>query len=227
MQRNQKKTNKSKRKNNTASSGGGFAGVTGIASSTAASKSTRSVSGYTGSGTKPLRIATNTFDAIREKYGKEACSDVYVKSPLNDPEICWFVGKVTRRIQTDIDGEDVALDPKYTGSTLPTDMDAVISQKRLILEYAKNNLRPQNLGGPYSKNLELWLAPGDSEMDSVQNKVTFRKVTGSISSLSEGFSVADVGYNPEIYVGDELNDGGLRVKRDDDGKPVKPVFEIQ
>eukprot|EP00957_Ditylum_brightwellii_P060780 4614606-Ditylum_brightwellii.AAC.1 len=67
-------------------------------------------------------------------------------------------------------------------------MEAVLSQKRLILEYAKNQLRPQNLGGPYSKNLELWMAPGDSEMDAVQNKVSFIKVDGSTKDLSEGFS---------------------------------------
>ena len=219
-----KKNTKSKRNNSTSGSGFGSSTTTSKSSPT---QSTRSVSGYTGSGTKPLRIAANTFDAIRQKYGKEACTDVYVKSPLNDPLICWFVGKVARRIQTDVNGEDISTDPKYTGSTIPTEMDAVISQKRLILEYAKNQLRPQNLGGPYAKDLELFIAPGDSEMDSVQNKVTFTKVVGSISTLSEGFSVGDVGYNPEIYVGDEIKEGGLRVKRDDDGKPVKPVFEIQ
>ena len=38
--------------------------------------------------------------------------------------------------------------------------------------------------------------------------------------------MADVGYNPEIYVGDEVTDGGLRVKRDNDGNPVKDAFDI-
>ena len=36
----------------------------------------RVVSGYTGSGTKPLRVAANTFDSIRKKYQKEGTSDV-------------------------------------------------------------------------------------------------------------------------------------------------------
>ena len=36
----------------------------------------------------------------------------------------------------------------------PTKEKAVISQKRLILEYAKNQLRPQNMGGLYTWNLE-------------------------------------------------------------------------
>ena len=112
------------------------------------------------------------------------------------------------------------------GSSIPTEFEAVISQKRLILEYAKNQLRPQNFGGPYAKSLELWLAPGDTEMDVVQNKISLVKVTGSVADLSDTFSVADVGFNPEIYVGDEIKEGGLRVTRDAEGNPMKPVFEI-
>jgi hypothetical protein len=56
-------------------------------------------------------------------------------------------------------------------AVVPTPQEAVTSQKRLILEYAKRELRPQNMGGPYyEKALELWLAPGNSEMDVVQTK---------------------------------------------------------
>lgn len=118
-------------------------------------------------------------------------------------------------------------DPDLQGTNVPTTMETILSQKRLIFEYAKNQLRPQNFGGPYSKELEIWFAPGDTEMDVVQNKISLEKVVGSTMDLSEGFSVKDVGYNPEIYVGDEQKDGGLRVKRDENGHPVKAVFEIQ
>jgi hypothetical protein len=200
------------------SSGGGGSGGFG-AKTTKASSQTRAVSGYTGSGTKPLRQAANTFDAIRKKYGKEGITDLYVRSPLNDKELFWYVGKVVRRL----DGEN---DAEMKGQILPTETDAVISQKRLILEYAKNQLRPQNFGGPYSKQLEIWIAPGDTEMDVVQNKISLVEVTGSMSDLSEGFSVKDVGFNPEIYVGDEQKEGGLRVKRDENGDPLNDVFEI-
>lgn len=204
-----KKTNKKK-----SSSGGGF----GSSSSGSAGAKTRTVSGYTGSGTKPLRNAANTFDAIRKVYGKDGTSDLYMRSPLNNEELFWFVGKVCRRL--DMEDED------FCGTSLPTEMEAVISQKRLIIEYAKNQLRPQNFGGPYSKNLEIWIAPGDSEMDIVQNKMPLVKVTGSQKDLSETFSVKDVGFNPEIYLSDEQREGGLRVKRDEFGEPLKDVFEI-
>ncbi len=117
-------------------------------------------------------------------------------------------------------------DANLTGSVYPTEHEAVLSQKRLILEYSKNQLRPQNMGGPYSSSLELWIAPGDSEMDVVQNKVSLVKVEGSSKDLRDGFHVKDVGYNPEIYVGDEKEKGGLRVVRDERGNPIRPVFEI-
>jgi hypothetical protein len=169
----------------------------------------RSVSGHTGSGTKPLRVAANTFDALRKEYGEDCCGDVYCKSPLNDPELLWFVGKVAVR-----------------PNTAATAEQAILSQKRLILEYAKGQLRPQNFGGKYASTLELWLAPGDSELDAVQNKISLQKIDGSATDLVEDFAVSDVGFNPEIYIGDEVQQGGLRIKRDDEGNPVKAVFDI-
>lgn len=90
-----------------------------------------------------------------------------------------------------------------------------------------HHLRPQNLGGKYASTLELWLAPPDSEMDVAQNKVTLQRVVGSAADLPEEFNVASVGYNPEIYVGDEVTQGGLRVERDEEGRPTKPVYEVQ
>jgi len=225
----QKKSNKRSNKGG----GGGFGSSSGTPSSSSStttdakisSGKIRSVSGYTGSGTKALRAATNAYDTIRKEYNedigveKRATSDVYVKSPLNDPTLLWFVGKVVRRLDDD--------DENLQGSSVPTEFEAILSQKRLILEWAKNKLRPQNLGGPtYSQNLEIWIAPGNSEMDAVQNKTPLTQVVGSIKDLSNGFSVGDVGFNPEIYVGDEKVEGGLRVRRDLDGQTMKPEFEI-
>ncbi|KAI2510734.1 hypothetical protein MHU86_3682 [Fragilaria crotonensis] len=210
------KPNSNKKKTKPASLGGtGF----GTAPKPSADVKVRAVSGFSGSGTKPLRQAANTFDELlkeQQKDGNSCVSDVYVRSPLNDKTLFWFVGKVARCTIVD----------NLKGASLPTAQEAVISQKRLILEYAKRELRPQNMGGPFEKGLELWLAPGNSEMDVVQNKVSLVKVEGSLSTLADGFHVGDVGYNPEIYVGDEVQKGGLRVVRDEQGHPIKPVFEV-
>ena len=67
-----------KSKKGSTAGGGGFASK----STSNSQGKVRSVSGYTGSGTKPLRVAANTFDAIRKKYGTEACSDLYVGQTL-------------------------------------------------------------------------------------------------------------------------------------------------
>jgi hypothetical protein len=210
---------RSKQSATTKSSGAaGFGVVPSNAQSSASSTKVRSVSGHTGSGTKPLRDAANTFDRLRKSQhgSSECCNDVYVRSPNNNSTLFWFVGKVARCMDEE----------ELVGDSIPTEMEAALSQKRLILEYSKT-LRPQNLGGVHSSSLELWLAPGDSEMDVVQNKVTLQKVVGSTShGLSATFHVKDVGYNPEIYTGDEITQGGLRVVRDEQGRPVKPVFEV-
>ena len=163
--------------------GGGFASAASQTSNKQQQK-TRSLSQHApGAGTKPLRNAANTFDKLRQDYGKDCTNDVYCRSPDNDVETFWFVGKVAVR-------PDTAATPDQ----------AVISQKRLILEYCKSELRPQNFAGKYASTLELWLAPGDSEMDAVQNKVSLTKVDGSLSDLADDFNVKDVGFNPEIYV---------------------------
>jgi hypothetical protein len=199
---------KNNSKKNAPSSGGGSGFGKVVVEST--ENKVRSVSGHRGSGEKPLRQAANTFDAIRKDHGKDATYDVYCYSPLNDEETFWFVGKI-------------AVKP----GTAATAMQAALSQKRLIFEYAKRELRPQNLGGKYASSLELWFAPGDTEMDAVQNKVSLTKVEGTTKDLLSDFSVKDVGYNPEIYVGDEVKEGGLRIKRDPStGDPIKPVFEV-
>ena len=178
-------------------------------------KKLRSVSSsHAGAGSKPLRQAALAFDRIRKAYGVEACRDVYVRSPLNSPTTFWYVGKV-------------AFEPNSSVTTAENGgIGACLSQKRVILEYSRQQLRPQNMSGKYAATLELWLAPGDSEMDVVQNKVPLQPVQGSAADLPDGFTVDTVGYNPEIYVGDELTKGGLRVERREDGYPVKPVFDV-
>jgi hypothetical protein len=168
-----------------------------------------------GAGSKQLRQAVLTFDRIRKMNGKVTSNDVYIRSPLNSTTTFWFVGKVA------FEHDCGSLDDEFYGGVV-----ACLSQKRLILEYSMHHLRPQNLGGKFASTLELWLAPPDSEMDVAQNKVSLQRVMGSASDLPTNFNVAFVGYNPEIYIGDETTQGGLRVQRDEQGHPTKPSFEV-
>lgn len=173
-------------------------------------------SNFMGSGNKELRDAANTFDRIRKMHGLQSSYDIYVRSPINNATTFWFVGKV-------------AIEPSNNNDDdyQPTIQDACISQKRLILEYSKLHLRPQNFAAPkYSSALEIWVAPGDSEMDVVQNKVNLIPIRGSAANISTEFHVDSVGYNPEIYLGDEKIHGGLRVQRNETGYPMKSTFEV-
>lgn len=206
--------------------------VTSSTSSASNVPSTRSLGAgrNVGSGTKALRKAANLFDEIRKEHGVEACRDVYIRAPLNSPTTFWFAGKIAFRNSPTFavnnnDGQENAGENQPTLLISPAHA-AAIAQKRIILEYAKLELRPQNLGGRYSTNLELWLAPGDSEMDVVQNKVRLERVQGAAQDLPSDFDLTSVGFNPEIYVGDERTQGGLRVERDENGCPTKPVFEV-
>jgi hypothetical protein len=112
--------------------------------------------------------------------------------------VFWFVGKVIRIIENAGDDEGTSsTSSTLAGTVYPTITESILSQKRLILEYAKSELRPQNLGGKYANDLELWHAPGDSEMDVVRNKFALERVIGSTRDIRDGFDVNDVGFNPE------------------------------
>jgi len=177
-----------------------------------APKKSRSMANKGAAGTKVLRKAINTYEDLVVAQNKDPSSvsrsDVYIRSPQNSATIFWFVGKVAHRQDTNA-------------------WMACVAQKRLILEYAVQKLRPQNFGGMYQSSLELWTAPGDSEMDVVQNKVNLTStVEYSLNDLDVDFRLDAVGYSPEIYVGDEIHQGGLRVERNVDGTTMHPVFEV-
>jgi hypothetical protein len=180
------------------------------------SSSSDSDNSKSGFGSPNTAAASSLQGKIRAVSGKSAGAgekphDVYVRSPDNSRTTFWFVGKIARDTSVTV---------------VPTPTQAILSQKRIILEYAKQRLRPQNFGGKYAATLELWLAPADSEMNVVQNKVSLERVMGSAADLTDDFSVLTVGFNPEIYIGDELTKGGLRVERDEEGRPIKSEFEV-
>ena len=217
-----KKKNSKAKKSVAKSNGAGF-GAAPTQSATISS----GITGTSGSGTKPLRKAANNYDRIRkdfaEEYGLQSCwRDVYVRSPLNSETTFWYVGKIAREPQTADDNDD---DTEKVDDVVFFN-HAALAQKRLILDYSKDQLRPQNFGGKYASALEVWIAPGDSEMDVATNKASLIKVSGSAKDLPVSWDANAVGYNPEIYIGDEVTKGGLRVERDENGNPTKEAFDV-
>lgn len=214
-----KKGKRNKATTTSGGGGGGFGKTTAATAGAAAAGTVIPFSGQSGSGTKALRKVANRFDVIRKEHGVAACRDVYVRSPLHSETTFWFVGKIACvTAEKDDDDDDTVDAPRFLQTSLLL--------KRIILEYSKDQLRPQVMGGKYASALELWLAPGDSEMDVATNKVNLHPVRGSLSTGTEtALAASDVGYNPEIYIGDERVKGGLRVERDENGVPTKPAFE--
>lgn len=95
--------------------------------------------------------------------------------------------------------------------------DAVARQWPLIEKHAAN-LRPIELF-PHRGHLEIWTAPGDSELD-VANKLpslVFTKMNRE--GNSKGIKSNMIGFQGEVYQNDEQ---GFRTWRTNDGAPIKP-----
>jgi hypothetical protein len=142
----------------------------------------------------------HNFVAIREAGGPEVTNDVYVPEP--NSEVFWFVGKVARI-------SDVSV-------------EQVIARQWPLIEQHAANLRPIELY-PSRGRLEIWYAPGDSEMEVAYNRPdlvlqkAFRDAEGA-DSIKHNL----IGFQGEMYQGGEE---GFRTRRKSDGSPVKP--EIQ
>ena len=147
----------------------------------------------------PRNVArqNSNFCDIRDAGGVDVTNDVYVRDPGN--EIFWFAGKVARV-------SDVSL------------AQCIARQYPLIEQHAAN-LRPLELA-PKKGSLEIWAAPGDSEMqvaynqpDLIMEKIP-RNVEGA-SAVNKNF----IGFQGEIY---DSGDEGFRTWRTNDGKAAKP-----
>lgn len=147
-----------------------------------------------------LKRQRENYESIRAIAGKDLTNDVYARDP--DADVFWFVGKVARV------------------SDVPLEM-AVARQWTMIEEHSAR-LRPSELY-PKWGSLQLWVAPGDSELDVAycRPEIVFRQMFRDVDGASEVRNV-EVGFAGELYENDEE---GFRTQRTDDGRAVKP--EIQ
>lgn len=149
-----------------------------------------------------LMRQNKNFEKIRAAGGAELTNDIYVRDP--DTDVFWFAGKVARI-------DDVSVEK------------AVARQYPLMEEHAAR-LRPREL---FSKNglLQLWAAPGDSEMDVAYNRPAAKFIQMHRAHEVEGADDVrnvEVGFQGEIY---EVDEEGFRSQRTEDGLPLNP--EIQ
>jgi len=157
---------------------------------------------------KPVNIRRQLkyFEAMRAVGGKDCVADIYCRdngSPDKKlKQTFWFIGKVARCTGT------VSLN------------EAVGRQWNLIEEHAAR-LRHVELGPSFKDlRLEIWAAPGDSEMEMAQNRLTTNMEMMYRLEKSEWEKVPldEVGFEGELQDGEE----GLRVLRTDDGHVMDP-----
>lgn len=136
------------------------------------------------------------FVAIRQAGGKELTNDVYIREPNSDE--FWFVGKVARV-------SDVTV-------------EQAISRQWPLIESHGSNLRPIELF-PARGSLEIWCAPGDSEMEVAYNDpdLVFTKMKREVEGASD-IKNALVGFQGENYEGGEE---GFRTWRDEEGRATR------
>ena len=124
-------------------------------------------------------------------------NDVYVREP--GEETFWYTGKVARVT-------DVTLE------------QAVARQWPLIEQHAAN-LRPIELF-PSRGRLEVWTAPGDSELEVAYNRPTLQ-----MKKMEKNVDGADtiknslIGFQGEVY---QKGEEGFRSWRTEDGFPARP-----
>jgi len=137
------------------------------------------------------------FLDIRAAGGKQVCNDVYVRNP--DEDVFWYAGKVARV-------SDVSLE------------DCIARQWNLIERHA-TNLRPIELY-PRRGNLQIWTAPGDSELDVAYNRPNIQMIRHFPKAMnSRDLSNNLIGFQGEIY---QQGEEGFRTWRTDEGLPARP-----
>mmetsp|Transcript_30825 Transcript_30825/g.34613 ORF Transcript_30825/g.34613 Transcript_30825/m.34613 type:complete len:227 (-) Transcript_30825:43-723(-) len=148
-----------------------------------------------------VKRAHETFHDIRNIGGKEACHDVYAQSSTTrkgEGETMFYVGKVAKI--SDITIEDC------------------IARQWNMIEHHSANLRPIELK-PHRGRLELWIAPGDTELDVAYNRpelqmIKMKKYPLTNKELKNNL----IGFQGEVY---QEGDEGFRTWRTEDGYPAR------
>lgn len=143
------------------------------------------------------------FEKIKVIAGKDLVNDIYCRDP-DDGTTYWYVGKIARI-------SDVSIEK------------AMARQWSMIEEHSAR-LRPTELYPNWGK-LQLWVAPGESELDVAYCKpdLTFVQMQHEVEGANEVRNV-EVGFAGELY---EDNEEGFRTRRTDDGKAVKSEIQQQ
>jgi hypothetical protein len=147
-----------------------------------------------------LRRNRENYDSMKAVGGKDITNDVYARDP--EEETFWFVGKIARVGDVTVEKAMARLWP--------------------MIEEHSARLRPVELYPKWGK-LELWVSPGDSEIDvayckpEIQFIQMFREIDG-VEDINKAVMNVEVGFQGELY---ENNEEGFRTVRTACGKAVE------
>ena len=150
-------------------------------------------------GKKSFEMQMRSWNTLHEDGKKADEVDVYVRSAKSDK--FWFVGKSAAR----------------AGACDDAAAYSAVVQKRLCLEHAKL----LKLELRTAKTLQLWCAPGNTEMKVAQKMIGLRPLDG-LKGAREALPLDECGFMPEQY--EKANgemEQGFYVRLPDDGQPAK------
>ena len=174
-----------------------------------------------------LQKQRGNYESMKAVGGKDIANDVYAKDPEDDT--FWFVGKIARVGDVTVEramARRKSLKVLIVLSLRSKTHNTFLSIVWPMIEEHAARLRPVELYPKWGK-LELWVAPGDSEIDvayckpEIQFVQMFREIDGE-ADISKTVRNVEIGFQGELY---ESNEEGFRTKRTADGRPVKP--EVQ
>lgn len=115
----------------------------------------------------------------------------------------------------------------YSNHHQPSHIDVTVEQAIArqwpIIQQHAANLRPLELY-PHRGKLDLWIAPGDSEMEVVYNNPNsiFLRMDSSVDNVATVNKML-IGFQGEMY---DSGEEGFRTLRTDDGRPLKPEIVV-
>ena len=183
-----------------------------------------------------------SFASLKNDKNIQTTYDLYAR--MSNSDTFWFVGKINHLPEINSNEALVVLTPlliEYSKTLRPLELAGANALQN------NNNNNDQDTNTPTTttnngnngkdNGIQIWTAPGNSEMDCVQHKVTLDYTRYSshsekyIEDLNDKFTrimsssnnMHIIGFEPEIYQGGE---DGFRIKRDDDGRPIRAVVNV-
>ena len=146
----------------------------------------------------------NNWKDITDVGGTDTINDIYIRDP--NTSTFWYVGKVSR----------------CTGTV---SVEQAVQRQWHLIEQHAARLRQNELRSKYG-SLEIWVAPGNTELDVAYNRpnIKFTRVQRpsaqeEVETLRKSIKNAEVGFQGDVY---ERDEEGFRTERTDDGLPAKP-----